>query len=56
MGPRFPYTRIECRRLGDGGGLGDACDQGELGVVTIDGPTVSPGYRDPAQGAGTFQD
>ncbi len=56
VGLRFPYTHIECRRLGDDGGLGDACDQGELGVVTIGGPTVSPGYRDPVQGAGTFQD
>ncbi|MDQ3457448.1 MAG: AMP-binding protein [Actinomycetota bacterium] len=56
VGLRFPYTRVACRRLGDDGGLGEVCDPGEVGVVTVSGPTVSPGYRDPAQGAGTFQD
>ena len=38
------------------GGLGEICDPGEIGVVTVSGPTVSPGYRDPAQEAGTIQD
>ncbi len=55
-GLRFPYTGIASRRLGDDGGLGEVCNPGEVGVVTVSGPTVSPGYRDPAQGAGTFQD
>ena len=56
VGLRFPYTSVTCRRLGDDGALGEICDPGEVGVVTVSGPTVSPGYRDPAQEAGTFQD
>ena len=56
VGLRLPYTRVVCRRLSDDGGLGEVCDPGEIGVVTVSGPTVSPGYRDPEQGAGTFRD
>jgi fatty-acyl-CoA synthase len=56
VGFRFPYTRVVCRRLDDDGELGEVCEPGEIGVVTVSGPTVSPGYRDPTQGAGTFQD
>ena len=56
VGLRFPYTQVVCRRLGEDGGVGDVCDPGEIGVVTVTGPTVSPGYRDPTQDAGTFQD
>jgi len=56
VGLRFPYTSVTCRRVGDDGALGEICDPGEVGVVTVSGPTVSPGYRDPAQEAGTFQD
>jgi fatty-acyl-CoA synthase len=56
VGLRFPYTQVVCRRLGDDGGLGEVCDPGEVGAVTVSGPTVSPGYRDPEQGAETFQE
>jgi len=52
----MPYTQVVCRRLGDDGELGGVCDPDEIGAVTISGPTVSPGYRDPEQGAGTFHD
>ena len=55
VGLRFPYTRVACRRLGADGELGELCDVDEVGVVTVSGPTVSPGYRDPTQDAGTFQ-
>jgi fatty-acyl-CoA synthase len=56
VGFRFPYTQITIRRLGADGKPGDACDVGEIGVVVVSGPTVSPGYRDPDQNAGTFVD
>jgi fatty-acyl-CoA synthase len=56
VGLRLPYTQVVCRRLGDDGELGGVCDPDEIGAVTISGPTVSPGYRDPEQGAGTFHD
>ena len=56
VGLRLPYTSVECRRLGEDGEPGEVCDVGEVGVVTVSGPTVSPGYRDPRQGSGTFQD
>lgn len=56
VGLRLPYTTITVRRLTGDGSLGDPCDVGEVGVITIAGPTVSPGYRDPEQNVGTFVD
>jgi fatty-acyl-CoA synthase len=56
VGLRLPYTTVTIRRLGDDGTLGDQCDVDEIGVLTIAGPTVSPGYRDPKQNTGTFVD
>ena len=56
VGLRLPYTKVTVRRLTDDGSLGEPCDVGEVGVLTIGGPTVSPGYRDPAQNVGTFVD
>ena len=56
VGLRLPYTNVTVRRLTDDGSLGDACDVGEVGVLTIAGPTVSPGYLDPDQNVGTFVD
>jgi fatty-acyl-CoA synthase len=54
VGLRLPYTTVTIRRLADDGTLGDPCDVDEIGVLTIAGPTVSPGYRDPEQNTGTF--
>jgi fatty-acyl-CoA synthase len=54
VGLRLPYTTVTIRRLGDDGTLGEPCDVDEIGVLTIAGPTVSPGYRDPKQNTGTF--
>lgn len=54
VGLRLPYTDLVVRSLRADGGLGDPLPQGEVGVVTVGGPTVSPGYRDPAHDAGTF--
>ena len=56
VGLRFPYTSMTVRRLEDDGSLGEVCDVGEIGVLVVGGPTVSPGYRNPDQNAGTFVD
>lgn len=56
VGWALPYTRISVRRLDADGGLGDACDVNEVGVVTVRGDHVSPGYRDPDHNTGVFQD
>ena len=56
VGLRLPYTKVTVRRLTNDGSLGEACDAGEVGVLTIAGPTVSPGYLDPEQNVGTFVD
>ncbi len=46
-GFRIPYIQTSVRRLNSDGSLGDQCQVGEIGVLTIRGPTVTPGYRDP---------
>ena len=56
VGLRLPYTKVTVRRLTKDGSLGEACDVGEVGVLTIAGPTVSSGYLDPEQNVGTFVD
>ncbi|MBS0447616.1 MAG: AMP-binding protein [Proteobacteria bacterium] len=54
VGWPLPYTRVEVRRLEAGGTLGPACAAGEIGVIAIRGPHVSPGYRDPSHDAGVL--
>jgi fatty-acyl-CoA synthase len=54
VGLRLPYTKITVRRLTEDGTLGEPSDVGEVGALTIGGPTVSPGYRNENQNAGTF--
>lgn len=44
-GFRIPYIQTSVRRLNPDGSLGDQCQIGEIGVLTISGPTVTPGYR-----------
>ena len=56
VGLRLPYTTVTVRRLTNDGSLGEPCEAGEIGVLTIGGPTVSPGYRSTDQNAGTFVD
>ena len=56
VGFRLPYTQVRVRRLGVDGALGDDCDVGEIGVLTVRGPTVSPGYKNPGQNEGVFVD
>ncbi len=52
----MPYTQLRVRRRDETGQLGDDCAPGEIGVLFVAGPTVSPGYRDPLQNAGVFMD
>jgi fatty-acyl-CoA synthase len=54
VGWALPYTRVVvCRREADGS-LGAACEPHEIGVITVHGPHVSPGYRNPAHDSGVF--
>ncbi len=54
VGWALPYSRVEVRRLVPDGQLGDVCGTGEVGVISVHGPHVSPGYRNPAHNAGIF--
>ena len=54
VGWALPYTRVVVRRLLAGGELGEACGSDEIGVITVEGPHVSPGYRNPVHDAGVF--
>ncbi|CAN5277588.1 acyl-CoA synthetase [soil metagenome] len=56
VGWPLPYTRVEVRRLGVDGQLGDVCDTGEVGVISVQGHHVSPGYRNPEHNAGIFDE
>ncbi len=56
VGWALPYTRVDVRRLGVNGQLGDICSTGEVGVITVHGPHVSPGYRNPVHNAGVIHD
>jgi len=54
VGWALPYTKVEVRRLGADGQLGEVCETGEVGVISVRGAHVSPGYRNPAHNAGIF--
>ena len=56
VGWPLPYTEVVVRRLAAGGALGPVCDTGEIGVITVRGPHVSPGYRNPEHNTGVFED
>jgi fatty-acyl-CoA synthase len=56
VGWPLPYTRVEVRRPGASGRLGPVCDAGEIGVILVRGPHVSPGYRNPEHDAGVLED
>ena len=56
VGLALPYTEVRVRRLEADGRLGPACAPHEIGVITVRGPHVSPGYRNPAHDAGIFED
>jgi fatty-acyl-CoA synthase len=54
VGFRLPYTQVVVRRLNADGALGETCVEGEVGVLTLSGPTVSPGYRTGEHNRGVF--
>lgn len=56
VGWPLPYTQVDILRLNDDGSLGAPCTTDEIGVITITGDHISPGYRDPAHNAGVFDD
>jgi fatty-acyl-CoA synthase len=56
VGWALPYTKVEVRRLDACGGLGELCIENEIGVVTVLGDHVSPGYRDPSHNAAVIVD
>ena len=55
VGWALPYTRVVVCRLGADGRLGEPCAPHEIGVITVSGPHVSPGYRNPAHNTGIFE-
>lgn len=54
VGWPLPYTQVDVLRLNADGSPGDPCMTDEVGVITITGDHISPGYRDPAHNAGVF--
>jgi fatty-acyl-CoA synthase len=55
VGFRIPYTDAVVRKLGTDGLLGEPCAPHEIGVLTIAGPHVTPGYRDPGHDASSLR-
>lgn len=55
VGWRLPYSEVVVRRLTSDGSLGEPCAAGEIGVLTVRGPHVTSGYREPAQNAGLLR-
>ena len=56
IGWAMPFSHVAVRRLEPDGRLGPACAAREIGVITVQGPHVSPGYRNPEHDAGVFDD
>lgn len=56
VGWPLPYTQVDVLRLNADGSLGEVCDPEEIGVITIVGENISPGYRDPNYSDDTFVD
>ncbi len=54
VGWALPYTQIDVLRQNADGTLGEACDDGEIGVIAISGDHVSPGYSDPKHNNDVF--
>ena len=48
VGFRIPYIRTSVRRRRPDRALADQCEPHEIGVLTVSGPIVTPGYRNVA--------
>lgn len=55
VGVRLPYTKVVVRKLGADGSLSEACAPHEVGVMTVSGPNVTPGYKDRSQNDGALR-
>jgi fatty-acyl-CoA synthase len=56
VGWALPYTQVVVCKPAADGRLGAACAPHEIGIITVRGPHVSPGYRDPQHGAGVIDE
>jgi fatty-acyl-CoA synthase len=54
VGWALPYTQVIVCKPGADGRAGPPCAAHEIGVITVRGLHVSPGYRNPAHDAGVF--
>ena len=54
VGWALPYTKVDILSLNDDGSLGEQCKIGEIGVISIYGDHVSPGYLNKQQNIGVF--
>jgi fatty-acyl-CoA synthase len=54
VGWALPYTQVDVLKLNNDGSLGEVCDVQEIGVISIQGDHLSPGYSDPAHNQGVF--
>ncbi len=55
VGWALPYTQVVVCKPGADGCPGTACAPHEIGVITVRGPHVSPGYLDPAHDTGVIE-
>jgi fatty-acyl-CoA synthase len=55
VGWALPYTQVVVCKPGADGRPGAPCAPHEIGVITVRGPHVSPGYRDPAHDMGVIE-
>jgi fatty-acyl-CoA synthase len=56
VGVRLPYIKVVVRKLGADGSLSEACAPHEIGVMTVSGPNVTPGYKDASQNSSALRD
>jgi fatty-acyl-CoA synthase len=54
VGWALPYTQVVVCKPAADGRFGAACAPHEIGVITVRGPHVTPGYRDPLHDAGVI--
>jgi fatty-acyl-CoA synthase len=54
VGWPLPFTQVDVLRLDADGSLGEICASDEIGVITVRGDHVSPGYRDRDHNDGVF--
>src|SRR5579862_830066 len=53
-GIRLPYTRLRAVKLDAAGAIERDCAVGEIGLILVKGPGVTPGYVDPRYNRGLF--